>query len=236
MSNSARIGLPFLDAAQAQKHVTMNDALALLDAAAAARVETMATAFPPPVPADGEAHIVPAGAGGGWAGQDGKVAVFLNGGWEFIPPWAGWRLWVASQMGLALHDGSDWRLESQPVSPGGALSALRVAEIDHVIVPGATSETTALIPDKAIVLGVTGRVLTAITGAAGWQLGVAGSPDRYGSGIGVGANSFLHGVTGSPLAYFGGSSLLLTAEGGDFIGGLVRIAVHYHELSPPRAV
>jgi hypothetical protein len=221
MSNSARIGLPFLDAAQAQKHVTMNEALALLDAAAAARVETMATTSPPPAPADGEAHIVPAGAGGGW---------------EFIPPWAGWRLWVASQMGLALHDGSDWRLESQPVSPGGALSALRVAEIDHAIVPGATSETTALIPDKAIVLGVTGRVLTAITGAAGWQLGVAGSPDRYGSGIGVGANSFLHGVTGSPLAYFGGSSLLLTAEGGDFIGGLVRIAVHYHELSPPRAV
>ena len=40
MSNSPRIGLPYLDAAQAQKHVTMNEALARLDVVAAARVET----------------------------------------------------------------------------------------------------------------------------------------------------------------------------------------------------
>ena len=46
MGNSARIGLPFLDAAQAQKHVTMNEALARLDMVAAARVETMALVIP----------------------------------------------------------------------------------------------------------------------------------------------------------------------------------------------
>ncbi len=34
MSNSPRIGLPLLDAAQAQKHVTMNEALARLDVVA----------------------------------------------------------------------------------------------------------------------------------------------------------------------------------------------------------
>jgi hypothetical protein len=87
-----------------------------------------------------------------------------------------------------------------------------------------------------IVLGVTGRVTAGITGAASWSLGVTGSPDRYGSGIGASLNSFAHGVTGSPLVYYGGSSLLLTAEGADFTGGTVRLAVHYFEVSPPRSV
>jgi hypothetical protein len=86
------------------------------------------------------------------------------------------------------------------------------------------------------VLGVTSRVIAPITGATGWQMGVNGSPDRYGSGIGVAANSYAHGVTGSPQAYYGGSSLLLTAEGADFTGGAVRMAVHYFDLSPPREV
>lgn len=236
MSNSPRIGLPLLDAAQAQKHVTMNEALARLDVVAAARVETMALASPPVAPGEGDAHLVPSGATGDWTGQDGNVAVFLNGGWDFIAPWAGWRLWVASASGFAVYDGADWQVTSQPTSPGGALTALRQVEIDHTVAAGSTSETTPFIPDKAIVLGVTGRVTVGITGATSWSLGVTGSPDRYGSGIGVGFNAFAHGVTGSPLAYFGGSSLLLTAAGADFTGGAVRLVAHYFELSPPRSV
>ena len=236
MSNSPRIGLPFLDAAQAQKHVTMNEALARLDAVVAARVETMALASPPAAPIEGDAHLVPAAATGGWTGQDGNVAIFLNGGWDFIAPWAGWRLWVASDSGFAVYDGVDWQVMSQPTSPGGALTALRQVEIDHPVVAGSTSATTPFIPDKATVLGVTARVTADITGAASWSLGVTGSPDRYGSGFGVSLNAFAHGVTGSPLAYYGGSSLLLTSAGSDFTGGTVRIAVHYFELSPPRSV
>ena len=236
MSNSPRIGLPYLDGAQAQKHVTVNEALARLDMAAAGRVETMALATPPGAPGEGESHIVPAGAGGAWSGRDDQVAVYLNGGWDFVTPWAGWRLWVASESGAAVFDGTDWRLIDQPTAPGGALTMLRQVEIDHVIGSGATSETAAFIPDKAIVFGVTARVIAEVTGATGWSLGVTGSPDRYGAGIGTALNAFAHGVTGSPLAYFGGSSLLLTAEGGDFTGGTVRIAVHYFELAPPRAV
>jgi hypothetical protein len=236
MSNSPRIGLPYLDAAQAQKHVTMNEALARLDLVAAARVETIALATPPVSPADGDGHLVPAGSGGAWAGHAGEVAIFLNGGWEFVSPWAGWRVWVASETGFAVYDGIDWQLASQPVSPGGALTALRQVEVDHTIAAGSMSETTAFIPDKAIVLGVTARVRAGITGAASWSLGVTGSPDRYGSGFGVSLDAFAHGVTGSPMAYFGASSLLLTAAGGDFTGGEVRIVAHYFELSPPRAM
>jgi Protein of unknown function (DUF2793) len=236
MSSSPRIGLPYLDAAQAQKHVTVNEALARLDVVAGARVETMTLTAPPATPGEGEAHLVAVGATGDWAGQDGNVAVFLNAGWDFIIPWQGWRLWVDGSLGFAVHDGTDWQLTAEPISLGGALSALRQVEIDHSIGAGSTSQTTLFIPDKAIVLGVTARVTVAITGATSWTLGITGSPDRYGSGIGVGLNSVATGVTGSPLAYYGGSSLLLTATGADFTGGDVRIVAHYFELSPPRSV
>lgn len=236
MSKSPRIGLPYLDAAQAQKHVTMNEALARLDVAAAARAETMDLVTPPASPAEGEAHIVADGAGGDWSGQDGNLAVHLNGGWDFIAPWAGWKLWVAAESGFVVNDGTDWHLVSQPTGPGGAFTALRQVEIGHVIGSGSTSETDAFIPDKAIVLGVTARVVEAIAGADTWSLGVSGSPDRYGSGIGPGLNSYVRGVTGSPLAYYGGSTLLMTADSGSFSGGTVRIAVHFFELSEPRPV
>ena len=78
-------------------------------------------------------------------------------------------------------------------------------------------------------------MIGAIGGATNWSLGVSGSPDRYGSGFGVGLDAWAHGVTGSPLAYFGGSTLLLTAAGGNFTGGTVRLAVHYLDIAPPRA-
>lgn len=236
MSNSPRIGLPYLDAAQAQKHVTVNEALARLDVVSAARVESMALIAPPGSPAEVEAHLVPAGAIGAWSGMEGTVAVFLNGGWDFIAPWAGWQLWVAGESATAIYDGTGWQLASQFTSPGGALTALRNAEIDHVIAAGSTSTTSAFIPDKAIVLGVTARVTAQITGPTSWSLGVSGSPDRYGSGFGTSVDSYAHGVSGSPLAYYGGSSLLLTSAGDDFIGGTVRIVAHYFELSPPRTV
>lgn len=236
MSNSARIGLPLLDAAQAQKHVTVNESFVRLDVVAAGQVQTVGQTAPPATPTEGEAHIVAAiGATGAWIAQEGNVAVFLNGGWDFISPWAGWELWAEDGSGMHLYDGAEWRPAGQSISPGGALTAFRIAEIDHSVTAGATSESAAFIPDKAIVLGVTARVFSAIGGATSWSLGVSGSPDRYGSGFGVAVDAFAHGVTGSPLTYFGGSTLLLTAAGGDFTGGTVRISAHYLDIAPPRA-
>ena len=55
--------------AQAQKHVTVNEALARLDAAAQLRVISFAETTPPASAVDGAGYLVPAGATGAWAGQ-----------------------------------------------------------------------------------------------------------------------------------------------------------------------
>jgi hypothetical protein len=235
MSDTPRFFMPLLDAAQAQKHVTVNEALSRADALAAGRVERRDLAAPPASAADGEAFIVGQGATGEWAGQDGALALYLNGGWEFVAPWEGATFWVAAERLRATRDGGAWVEGRAAGSWGGAATLGRVIEFDQAL-SGAFVATAAVIPDKAVVLGVTGRVIEAIGGATGWSLGVAGSTGRYGTGYGIAAGSFAHGVSGQPQAYYGGTALVLTAEGGSFTGGAVRLAVHCVEIVPPEAV
>ncbi|MEM7525135.1 MAG: DUF2793 domain-containing protein, partial [Pseudomonadota bacterium] len=74
MSDSPNLSLPYLAAAQAQKHVTMNEALARLDALAAPFALSADLVIPPVAAVDGDTYIVPVGASGEWAGYDGDVA------------------------------------------------------------------------------------------------------------------------------------------------------------------
>lgn len=235
MSDTLRLGLPLLDAAQAQKHVTVNEALARLDALAAGRVETAGQSTPPGS-TDGTAHIIGAGATGAWAGQDNAVALASNGGWVFLAPWEGLTLWNRATATTERWRNGAWHSGETAASPGGGATATAVAEIDHALTSGTTSTTAALIPDKAVVTGVTARVIAAVTGPSSWSLGVGGSPDRYGSGYGTALNAFAHGVTSQPQAYYGATSLLISANGAAFTGGTLRIAVHYTTLTPPSTV
>src|SRR5690625_1147727 len=69
MSDTPRFAMPLLDAAQAQKHVTVNEALMRADLLAARRVAYRG-AVPPEGPGDGEVCIVAEGASGAWAGHE----------------------------------------------------------------------------------------------------------------------------------------------------------------------
>ncbi len=233
MTDTPRFGLTLLEAAQAQKHMTVNEALARLDALAAGRAEALAATAPPPAPAEGEVWGVGSGATGEWAGQEGRLALRLGGGWEFADPWPGLRLFDAEIGAPATYLPDGWVPGLLAAGPSGAGLMARVAEIDHAIAPGATSTTAPAIPDKAVVIGISARVTAEILGASGWSLGVAGAADRYGSGFSPAAGSRAEGVTAQPQAYYGGTSLVLTAEGGDFAGGALRLAVHYLAVSAP---
>jgi hypothetical protein len=228
--------MPMLDAAQAQKHVTVNEALVRADILGARRVEARDLSSPPPAPADGEAWIVAPGATGEWSNQDGSLALFLNGGWTFVAPWRGACFWVHAEQVSVTFVADNWQTGHVAGAPGGASSFQRIIEIDHAVSSGVTSNTAAVIPDKAIVLGVTSRVIAQITGVTGWSLGVSGAADRYGSGYGTAVNSFAIGVTGQPQTYYGTTALQLSAEGGSFTGGSVRVAIHFSEIAPPAAV
>ena len=67
--NSPRLDLPFILPSQAQKHVTHNEALRLLDALVQLAVEGFGAVTPPAQPAQGEVWAIGAGAGGAWGGK-----------------------------------------------------------------------------------------------------------------------------------------------------------------------
>lgn len=237
MSRTANLDLPLVLPAQAQKHVTVNEALARLDAVAQLRVVSAVVATPPEAAEDGSSYLVPEGAGDAWTGMAGRIAVRSNGGWVFLTPRAGWRAWDESRFGILACDGVGWVPDAVATSPHGAGTSLRIVEFDHEIAPGATNVTTVAIPSHSQVIGVTGRVLTSISGGGvtGWRIGVAGSDNRYGSGLGLAGGSYLVGLSGTPVSYYAATPLLVSAEGGAFTSGALRIAIHVLTLEPPRA-
>ncbi len=110
MSTTPKLNLPLIAEAQAQKHVTHNEALEHLDALVQATVLDHDLASPPASPNEGEAYIVAASATGDWSGQENSIAVYRNGGWVFHAPQEGWRVWVADESVLLVWDGAAWGL------------------------------------------------------------------------------------------------------------------------------
>lgn len=106
--NTPRTGLPLLAAAQAQKHVTHNEALLQLDALMFARLLDRDLAAPPASPADGDTYLVAAGASGSWAGQDGNMAYAVDGGWRFYVPFDGQSAYVADEGVLLVYTSAGW--------------------------------------------------------------------------------------------------------------------------------
>ena len=108
MSNSVHLSLPYIAPQQAQKHVPYNEALSVLDAIVHLAVVDRDRISPPAAPAEGDRHIVAAGANDAWSGRDSEIALWRDGAWTFLPPQLGWRAWDAAEARLVIWDGTSW--------------------------------------------------------------------------------------------------------------------------------
>ncbi len=108
MDNSPNLNLPYIAPAQAQKHVTHNEALRLLDALVQATALDRTLTSAPASPANGARYIVAAGATGVWAGHANSIAAFQDGAWAFMAPQTGWVVWAASEGRLLAWNGTGW--------------------------------------------------------------------------------------------------------------------------------
>lgn len=105
---TTHLSLPFLLPQQAQKHVTVNESLEVLDAVVQLTVVSKTEAEPLAGAADGDRYLVPAGASGDFAGQDGQIARLEQGAWRFLTPAEGWTAWVADAQRLEVLTASGW--------------------------------------------------------------------------------------------------------------------------------
>ena len=85
-----RLGLPFLQAGQALKNITHNEALQRLDVGLYLFCTNMAAGHLPSNPVEGQAHII------------------MSGNWIWFIPRAGWVVWDTAGETLRIFDGSTW--------------------------------------------------------------------------------------------------------------------------------
>ena len=111
---STHLLLPYLLASQAQKHVTHNEALRLLDGLVQLAVLDRDLTMPPGSPADGDRYIVASGATGAWAGWDLNVAYWVDGAWMRLVPRPGWQAWVADEAAFLAWGGTAWAAAGLP--------------------------------------------------------------------------------------------------------------------------
>jgi len=81
---SVRLKIPYIDAAQVEKSVTHNEALALLDVVVGAAVDGFLVNTPPASPAVGTCYVIGDAPTGAWVGHALALAGYTDGGWRFI--------------------------------------------------------------------------------------------------------------------------------------------------------
>lgn len=110
MDETSNLSLPYIMPSQAQKSVTHNEALRMLDALVMASVVSRTISTPPASPDDGQRHIVPSGADGAWLGQGGRIAAMQDGGWAFYTPAEGWLAWCEEESILLCFADGSWQV------------------------------------------------------------------------------------------------------------------------------
>jgi len=164
MSNSTNLGFTYLEASQAQKHVTVNEALRVVDAVIQLSIIDRDLTTPPSLTSptdDGKVYIPASGATGDWSGHVGEIAFFVDDAWQFVSPKEGWRGWVQDENVEVHWSGSAW--------------ALYPAQLESFVI-ACSDETTALATGTGVasfrmpyafnVTAVRASVTTAPTGAA----------------------------------------------------------------------
>jgi hypothetical protein len=100
-----------------------------------------------------------------------------------------------------------------------------------VTLSGSSTTASAPIPANSIVFAVGARVVTAVTGAPSFSVGVSTNLIQFGSTLAVASGSTNYGLIG-PTAFYAATPLLVTATTGSFTAGSVRLSIHYALMAP----
>ena len=236
MAKTAQLDLPLVMPAQAQKHVTVNEALARLDAAAQLRVASSTLQDPPASADEGRSYLVPADASGAWQGMVGRIAVWSNGGWIFSRRGPAGAPGTRAAADTSCSTGTGWVRCDRGVAPRRGHD---LAGSSSSTMPSPPGPPTHLRGNSRTRQGDGHR-------PAGWSARWPGPGSPAGGsasaarttatarGSGIGLNSYLVGLSGSPVTYYAPTPLLITAEGGSFASGTIRLAIHLLQIEPPR--
>lgn len=97
MDHTLLLNLPLIMPAQAQKHVTHNEALQALETYIQISVEGHNINTPPSNPINGTRICIGDNPSGAWAGREGQIALYRDNLWEYTIPQNGWTAFDLTQ-------------------------------------------------------------------------------------------------------------------------------------------
>ena len=104
---TARLGLPHIIQGQAQKEVTHNEALDILEMLVQSFAISV-TNDPPATPLLDAWYIVGANPTGAWIGKGKSIAGFISGAWKFVTPKNGFRVYVQADEVEYIYTNGSW--------------------------------------------------------------------------------------------------------------------------------
>jgi Protein of unknown function (DUF2793) len=108
---TAHLGLPLLFSGQSQKEVTVNEAFTKIDMLLAGAVDGTLSS-PPASPAIGESWIIGSGPTGAFAGRTDHIAGWSDGGWRFVQPSEGLRIYDREMAAIRIFSGGWGEIEA----------------------------------------------------------------------------------------------------------------------------
>lgn len=196
--DTTRLQLPLIAAAQAQKHVTHNEAIMRLDGLVQMTALSYTTNVQPGSPSDGDLYLLPAGkTGTDWDGYSNHaVAHRYDGIWHQYHPSQGWLCFVRDTASLYYYTGSQWA-QCAPLS----------LPTRQVFTSGSGTYTTPTACRQLRVRMKGGGAGGAGSGSTGPNDGGAGGDTSFNSVVAKGGNAG-SSATGAPgLGGTGGSGM-----------------------------
>lgn len=133
--NTATFALPLLMTAQAQKEITHNEALVLIDSLLVPMAESAGTDVPPETPQLGQCWLIGDNPTGAWNGQALSLACWTHGGWRFADMPVGAHVAVGPQRRWHRRTAAGWQAPTEiaPVSGGSVIDAEARVQLNLVI-------------------------------------------------------------------------------------------------------
>ena len=107
MVTTPHLSVTLVEQSQAQKEITVNQALSRIDAVLNTGAKSRNISAPPVSPSAGDLYIVGNSPTGDWTGQSQNLTYF-DQIWRFIVPQEGMMLWVNDEDVLYTYTGSSW--------------------------------------------------------------------------------------------------------------------------------
>ena len=117
LTATPRLALPFLQAGQALKNITHNEALQRLDASHYLSCSDMAANDLPDEPAANRAVIISETPAASISDRAGQIAVFIANSWIWFTPTSGWTIWDEAAATLRIFNGESWIGPSPEIRP-----------------------------------------------------------------------------------------------------------------------